>query len=483
MKKLFVSAGLIAAGAASVQSVSAQDAVSPKAWSLGANLRGFYDDNYDYGSGTSKRGSFGSELTPTVSYNLPLRQTDLGIRYTYGLYYYQDRQDQHGNVNPFDQSHQVDFWVDHAFNENWHLNFTDTFGDGQQPQLLQPNPALQSATPFRLNGNNIANHANIILKTQWTRELGTDIHYGNDFYNYHNKGTTESNTGTNAPSSYTLYGPGTTLPGQPNYSRLNGTASLAGLLDRVEQNIGADVTWTFSPELSVFAGYTFSIAQYTGGEAISVFNYNIGKLVANPTPPPALLLEPNTPGSLVYYSNSRDSISHEFHVGGTWVINPNLTLLAQVGVQYTDNYNDPYNHDTSVTPTANISLSYTYALGSYLQLGLSQSQNATDQVALDAGGNITQYQESTVVYGSINHRITSKLMAQVIGRFDYSTYEGGAASFGSGDDEYDVGVNLSYQISQHWNAEVGYNYDDIESGVSGVAYDRNEVYLGVGATY
>lgn len=465
MKKLFVSAGLIAAGAASVQSVSAQgmDAVSPKAWSVGANLRGFYDDNYDIGQ--SKKGSFGSEFSPTFSYNLPLRQTDMGFRYTYGLYYYQDRQDRHGNVNPFDQSHQLDFWFDHAINENWHLNFTDTFADGQEPELLNPNPGNQSATPYRLNGNNIANHANIILKTQWTRELGTDLHYGNDFYDYHNKGANLTNGVSGLIGVYPSGpGPGTLGP----FQTINGQPSLAGLLDRVEQNMGGDVTWTFTPELSVFAGYTFSLVNYTGGERISVFNYYAGN--------------PPQQGNLIYYSNSRDSMSHEVHVGTDWVINPNLVLLGQVGVEYTDSYNDPLSHTTSFSPTANVSLSYTYTTGSYVQLGVAQSQNGTDIVTADSGGNITQYQHSTVVYGDINHALTSKLMLQLIGRYDYSTYEGGANS-GSGDSEFNAGINLSYQITQHFNAEIGYNYDDLQSSVPGLQYDRNRVYVGLGATY
>jgi hypothetical protein len=475
MKKLFVSAGLIAAGAASVQSVNSQgsDAVSPKAWSVGASLRGFYDDNYLYSS--SKRGSFGSELSPSISYNLPLRQSDMGIRYNYSLYYYQDRQDQRGDVNPFDQSHQVDFWFDHAFNENWHFNFTDTFGDGQQPELLQPNIALGNATPFRVNGNNLANHANLSLATQWTRELGTTLHYGNDFYDYHNQGATAPlNPAPTGPIF--LYGPSASLPGINGYSQLSaGGASLAGLLDRDEQHIGFDVDWTFSPELTVMAGYSFGIVNYTGKEPISVYNYNVGGILFGGT------IIGGQPRSLIRYSDSRDSMSHNIYVGGSWTINPNLTLLATIGAEYTDSYNDPLNHDTSVAPTANVSISYTYATGSYLQLGVAQSQNATDQVNADAGGNIAQYQNTSVVYADVNHRITSKLMGTLIGRYQYSTYEGGA--YTAGDNDFNVGVNLSYQISQHWNAEVGYNYDDLQSSIPGVQYDRNEVYLGVGATY
>ena len=113
------------------------DIVSPKAWSIDGTLRGFYDDNYDIGQ-HAKRAAWGAEISPTISYNLPLRQTDMGMRYTYGLYYYNDR-DSIG-LNPFDQSHQVDIWLDHAINERWHINFTDTFASGQEPDLtLTPN--------------------------------------------------------------------------------------------------------------------------------------------------------------------------------------------------------------------------------------------------------------------------------------------------------------------------------------------------------
>ncbi len=98
---------------------------------------------------------------------MPLQQTDIGIRYTYGLYYYQDRQD--SGVNPFDQSHQVDFWVDQAFNERWRAKVTDTFSVGQEPELLNPNPLTPNAVPYRINGDNISNFGAVSLNTEWTR--------------------------------------------------------------------------------------------------------------------------------------------------------------------------------------------------------------------------------------------------------------------------------------------------------------------------
>lgn len=95
MNKLFVSMGLAAASVASVQLTQAADGtdgangVDSKVWSVSATLRGFYDDNYD--TSPVKHGSWGFEVSPEASVSVPLRQTDIGLRYVYGLYYYQQR--------------------------------------------------------------------------------------------------------------------------------------------------------------------------------------------------------------------------------------------------------------------------------------------------------------------------------------------------------------------------------------------------------
>jgi len=474
MNKLFVSAGLLAAGAASIQTVSAQslDLISPNAWSVSGTLRGFYDSNY--ATSSEKKGSFGFEATPSVSYNLPTQQTDMGIRYTYGLYYYQERQNL--GQNPIDQTHEVDLWLDHAVNERWHINATDTFASGQEPELLTPGLAGGQPVPFRVSGNNIANHAQAKLDTQWTPELGTSLHYNNDFYWYDNHGAIDENTGTagTGPAPNPAPFPGNT-PGQPNayyvFSNNGGSASLAGLLNRVEQNFGADVNWTFSPELKVFVGYSFGLVNYIGNEPIAFDNFIVNE-------PGGVTLNK----SIVFNSASRDFFSHNVYAGLNYQLLANLVLQGTVGAEYIDSYNNPLEDTTSWSPTANISLSYTYNPGSYVQVGVSQGENSTDVIQPAANGSLTQYQYTTVFYADINHQLTSKLMASLIGRYAYSTYEGGAYSTDA-DDDFNFDANLSYQISRHFSAEVGYNYDDLSSDVPGRAYTRNRVYIGVGANY
>jgi Putative beta-barrel porin 2 len=474
MKKIFVSTGLAAISAAGLQSVQADtsDIISPKAWSISGTLRGFYDDNYNLAN--TKKGSWGAELDPSVSYNLPLRQTDIGGRVYYGLYYYDDRRDLLGWDNSYDQQVQADFWLTHAFNSRWKFSLTDTLGYGFEPTLAQ-NVGTQVAT-YRVNGDNLSNHAHLSLDTQWTREFGTSLHYGNDFYNYNNSGASIVNSafppGVGFYQTYPVKG-NTAAGNNPNqYSTLGSSgASLAGLLDRVEQNIGLDLTWTFSPETMVLFGYSYSWSSYLGNEPIAAYNYEYK---------PASALA--TSQSYVYTSGSRDGSSHNAYVGINKQLTAKLTLAMTVGVAYSANDNDPFQHNAEITPTANLSLSYNYTPGSYVQFGVTQSQNSTDTVQPGTDGSLTQYQNSTVVYADINHHITHSLFASVIGRYGYSSYRGGYYN-SSADQDINVGVNLTYNFNRHFSADLGYNFDDLVSDVAGRSYVRNRVYLGVTASY
>ena len=112
-----------------------------------------------------------------------------------------------------------------------------------------------------------------------------------------------------------------------------------------------------------------------------------------------------------------------------------------------------------------------------------RSQNATDVVAPDpTTGKVTQDQESTDVYGSINHQITPKLLGTLIGSWQYSTFQEGAYA-NSADSYYSLGLNFSYTFTPHFSADAGYNFDDIQSDIFQRGYTRNRVYMGVTAAY
>ena len=439
MKKTLFCAGLTLVGAAGLQSAFAAevDTVSPRAWNVSASLRGFYDDNYNI-SGTTK-GSFGTELTPQVSINLPMQQTDLGMRYKYSLNYFQDRDSLLGFDKSYDQTHQVDVWLDHAFNTRWKLNLNDSFASGQEPELL--NPVGLASTPFRVNGDNIANHANATLNTEWSRLFSTKVAYGNAVYAYDDSGQTLANI-------IALKGP-----------------SRAGELNRVEQTASIDFQWTVQPETMGFVGYRLNWVNFTGNEPIT---YTV--------------LNPVGPVTITHYSADNDNRTHSGYVGVQHEFTETLSGKAQGGVSYTDHYNDPFYSSDSLSPYADLSLTYTYLPGSYLQMGFTHDINQTDVKNADSMGRLTEYQESSRVYASINHRFTPKLVGSVIGNAQFSDYKGGQYS-ASTDCDYNLGVNLAYEINRYFSVETGYNYDDLVSDIAGRSFSRNRVYLGLTASY
>src|SRR6185295_6110912 len=75
MKKIIASVGMVALGSAGVHAANYGDLDTDQAskrWSVSAAVRGFYDDNYTTRpSGPQKRDSFGFEVNPSISLNLP----------------------------------------------------------------------------------------------------------------------------------------------------------------------------------------------------------------------------------------------------------------------------------------------------------------------------------------------------------------------------------------------------------------------------
>lgn len=427
MKRFVTSVGLLAVGAAGIQAADSSDSSSmknSKVWSVSGTLRGFYDDNYNTApnGAANKRGSGGFEVLPSLSLNVPLAQTDLGLRYTYGLYYFQDREDQ--NQNPVDQTHQGDLWVNHAFNENWSASVQDTIVSAQDPNLFVSG-AGGAPVAQRVSGNNIENNGSIKLDTQWTQLLGSELGYQNTFWDYSQSG------GTAAAPSY------------------------AGLLNQIDNLAWLNLTWQVLPTTVAFVGYQYGQDNYTGNEIIATG----------------------------YKSNNRDSRSHYAYLGVKYNPLDNLSVALKGGIQYIKFYNPPTGvaSTASTTPYVDFSTTYTYLPGSYAVVGFTQTRNSSSTDTATAT-SITEDEESSTVYASINHQFTAKLTGSAIGRVQRSVLQGGLNNH-SVETWYSFGLNLAYQINQHLSTEIGYNFDDLDSKVPGQNYKRNRAYIGVTATY
>jgi hypothetical protein len=132
-------------------------------------------------------------------------------------------------------------------------------------------------------------------------------------------------------------------------------------------------------------------------------------------------------------------------------------------------------------------VTWTYTTGSYAQLGVRHQLAQTDVGFIGTSPNLDS--ESTSVYASVNHRIFGGLVGSVIGQYQHSSYSDSVAS--STDDNYFMaGVNLTYEINKFLAAEIGYNYDRLDSDLGSVPYTgwnrsftRNRVYFGIRGTY
>lgn len=437
MKKILTSAGLAAIGAVSLQAATPLDrsyyAPNPgltsqdrtKMWSVSASLRGFYDDNYfaapgkyidAAGNTITPRSSFGFEFSPRAALNAKLEQTFIGLSYQYSLRWYEDRK-----KNSADHSHQADLDLEHSFSETLKLTAKDSFVISQEPTLLDP--SLQTApTTRRSNLDNLRNNADITMRADISRLFSTSFGYANTLYDYSQ----------------------------------SGAGSYSALLDRMEHLAKVDFRWNALPTTVALIGYQYGIIDHSSKDSLS---------------PVGPFVDPKT----------RDNRSHYIFAGVDQTFANQILASVRVGAQITEFPNAlAGSQKDSTTPYADASLSYGYAQGSTVLVGVRHARNQTDVTYLNTLDQVT-----TTVYAMVNHQITPKLTGSLVGQLQNSEFQGG--QYKQTDDLYLIGLNFNYQINQYWGAELGYNFDRLDSDLNvggvGRGFTRNRVFLGLRASY
>jgi hypothetical protein len=421
MKKIIASASLAALGAASLQAAYAPG-LSPqersKPWTISGTLRGFYDDNPTASFKTDKQASWGIQLSPSLAVNLALDQTLIGFSYTYDMRWYEARP-----THEADHSHYVNLKVEHAFSERYKLEASDILNYGQQADLsgIVSNPT----GTLRTQQNYIHNNGYLGFTAELTPVLAIVASYQNDYWDYDQ----------------------------------DGNGSLSATLDRVEHLGSITARWQTMPNTVGLLSYQYGIVSHTSDDS--------------------LLFTGGSP-----YADTRDANSHFISVGAEQTFSPQFSGKAKLGAQFTDYPNALATQDDStISPYADASASWTYNPGSYLRLGVRHQRNQTD-VAIGTAGAAApvQDQESTGVYGVVNHRIAPNITGSVLGQYQYSSFRGGGLD-GKVDMLGAVGVNLAYQFNAFVTAEAGYNYDRLDSDLVGRSFTRNRFYFGLRATY
>lgn len=409
---------------------------APKWWNVAATVRGFYDDNVNTAPNGSQIAVWGYELSPTVGLSLGNQQTTFTAAYTFDYLYYDKPVSSAIGANNVslgttksDMSHTFTAALEHAFSERYSVHASDSFVIGQQPDVLRAGNAV---TVFqRIPGDNIVNSAAIVFDGTLTPVMGFEAGYNNDLYDYH-------------------------------------ADELAGPLNRIENYAHFDLRWTLQPETVGVLGYQFGDVIYTGsGPFANPFGVDSRTVVLPPS------------ASNV---NVRDTMSHTIYVGADHTFLPNLVGSVRAGASYYDYYND--NGSSDFGPYAQASLTYTYAPESTATIGFQEGRIASSIIGVNTT-NFVHDTETSVIYGSVVHRIIPKLFGSVRGTFQNSTYNGGGPGIdGKSDQFYEAEVDLEYRFNPNFSAHAGYDYNRLGSGVTALPnYDRNRFYIGATASY
>ncbi len=302
----------------------------------------------------------------------------------------------------------------------------DSLVIGQEPELLRSG---NTYTTFqRIGGDNLRNYGSIIFSAQMTPEFGLETGYANTYVSY------ADNLTRNPDGTFRI--------------------SNAGLLDSLDHLAHIDGRYQIQPQTIGVVGFQYRETDYIGDQQLN----------QNP----------------VVVSDQRNARSYYGYAGLDHNFRRDLTGSIRAGGRYTDYYNDPANQNTG-SPYAMASLQYSYAQGSYIQLGGSYDYSASSQFRIDQSGNLTLNTESGTVFGAVHHQITPKLYGSILAQYQNSTYYGGFYD-NKVDQFITVGLNLQYRFTPNFSAEVGYNYDKLDGEVN-PSYDRNRIYIGITGSY
>lgn len=511
MKNIIASTGLVALGIAGLQPATETNAdPNPNTpWSISASLRGFYDDNittlpdkyrifvgyeqmlvgyeekiigYEtirspedgsfmddldkpiygndldkpiYGNDldkpiydeASKQSSYGISFSPSVNFSAVREQGEIGLGYTFGLKWYEDR-----DPDSTDESHTIAAKIAHSVSPTFSFELANNLRIAQEPEI--------EAGTVRRVGNR--------TESGFLRPIRGDQDY------LHNQASFYATQMLS--DTYSIYA------GYENTIFNFDDRDFSFYLDRVEHTPLIHLKAQLKPNTVGLIGYRFKVVDYTGDAVTIDGDPRVGRETMTLSP------------------DARDSDSHYVYAGLDHAFTPTLQGSLRLGAQFTKFVNADDNPqstiDDATSPFADANLSYGYAEGSHFQIGVKHERNRHD-MAFDyyrsedkSGPNLESDlildQEQTVVYASVHHQLTAKLNASLVGHYLNGTYEGGGPTVDGQNDEYwAFGLSLDYAINPYLAAEAGYNFDDYESGVQSEyrSYDRNRVYVGLRASY
>jgi Putative beta-barrel porin 2 len=415
-----------AAGLAIATSVHAEGASKP--WSLRAGLSGFYNDNVYTRSDLTKVDSFGFELSPGFSINLPVNdgQTTLSLSYDYILRYFDNRE------KSIDHNHLVDARLTHQFNSKNKVDVFDNFVQAQEPAQLGSLGGNVSLL-LRAEGTNFRNIAGFDFTSQLTDRWSTVVGYRNSLYRFENV----------------------------DYQKA---------LDRTENNPSVNLRYLLTPTTTVGILYQYGITDFDGPAGnVGVVRDFTSHFVAGTLDHD---FSPNLKGSLragIQITTFEKFAGYVSHDGVSPYVDGLLSYDFAAGSSLSFGVRHQVNvTDVSITQAVGGGQAGDPIRGSSATSGrLSLSHSFTPKLVGTVSG---VYQYSTFIGGGV---VTANGVSEKVD--------------GASDRYASVDLNVSYQFTHYLSGRVGYSHDRVDSDLEAVGdlrvFSRNRVYLGVNFTY
>jgi hypothetical protein len=444
MKKLIYAAGVLSLGGVHFAVQAAEGA--PKPWTVSLTAQGFYDDNINTAPDNSinpatgesgKIGSWGTYISPSLTYAQTWDQTTVNLGATYGAYYFADTQ---GTFDSdWNQTATFDLGVNHTFSPRLSLELDETFS------LFQNASQVLLGQVGRIDGNNYNNNAAANLNVELTSRLSAVLGYQNVLFRYEED----------------VY---------------------ASVLDRIENYGKVDLRYLITPKAVGVLGTKIGNLNYDSGMPFNPF------MAGNPVSNPSTSIKDNM--SYFAYAGFDYSFTPSF----------TGSLRAGAQIQDFYNYEAvlvngrSYEFGSEVTPYVDVSLTYAITASSTATMGLIHRANPTDVTGTYFAGTTifqpTLQQVSTAFYMNVSHAITSRLTGSLAATFQSSEFIGSGYDLGTsggynGENEqwWSVGATISYSVFRNLAVTAAYYYDLLDSDIPNRGYDRNRVFFGFTGSY
>lgn len=179
-----------------------------------------------------------------------------------------------------------------------------------------------------------------------------------------------------------------------------------------------------------------------------------------------------------YESDLRaDSEIHDITFGWAWAVSPKLNISLGAGPTYTKTDGQSGNWDNN----GNFTLNYRIEKGS-ISLAASGGQDF-ENFSGTSDRRLTEYWQ---LQANLNYSIFERTTLTAYASYrNEDSEEAGAVTTDSDPDsivsvnseDYGVGMGVSYQIHQHWSANLSYGYAKKESDIAEDEYDDHSVYV------